>query len=69
MFTTLGVRGLVARIRTVSIRAPFSEGERGQGGVVPRWFVTSDAQMPRVDLCLQWTGLAVWFSGCSVQEC
>lgn len=48
---------------------PVSDGERGQAGVVPRWFVTSDGRIRHVEMRLQWTCLAVWFLGCSVQEC
>lgn len=61
---------LVAGIRTVRLRpSPVSDGERGQAGVVPRWFVTSDGRIRHVEMRLQWTCLAVWFLGRSVQEC
>lgn len=60
---------LVAGIRTVGLWHLFSDGERGQAGVVPRWFVTSDGRIRHVEMRLQWTCRAVWFLGCSVQEC
>lgn len=69
MFSAFGGGRACGRDSDRYTATPFSDGGRGQAGVVPRWFVTSDARIRHVEMRLQWTCLAVRFLGCSVQEC